>query len=353
MKKLTFTLFLLLSISIKTIAQVEILVFGTAHQNSSNKWDSEIAKLKKFNPDRVFGENIPSYDFLKLPSSYLENDPFYKTRAFLMNRYKVKNIPKNLDTKIAKAEYALLENPNLHSVRIALTKNYIIKGDRANAEYQIWEFKTHRYKSLGPSEIKKFNEAFVSIDSLKPMNLYRPISEYTKIIFPVIYHQKHQQMYSMDCQKYDEPWNKAWELTEAKFEKLKNEAKEDATSESGVLVANMDSYFDSLSTILENSKMEFYDMMNQSKTYFEADEATNFYGGKHFYGVKNYPTEEVKEMYKYWLLRNEGMAKNILDRVDLNSKQRILVVVGSSHKDILDKILAKNPKVKIINWEEL
>jgi hypothetical protein len=352
MKK-TILLLIFTFITINCFAQIEILVFGTAHENGAPDYSKIISKLKKFNPDRVFGETLNNRDFLEMPSSYFENSSLFKTRKKLMQNYGINTIPSNTDTKIAKAEFALLKNPNLHSVRIGLAKNYIINADRGNIEYEFWKFKTSIYNYLGPSEIKKFNKEFGSIDSLQAWGLFRPVSEYTKIVFPLMHDLKLSKIYAMDCQKYDTEWNKAWEIVDAKINAIKKEAAKDSNSQAALVNKKAEVYFDSLSKVLETSKLGWYTQMNQSEAYFEADEATNFYGGKKMYSVPGYPTEDVKKMYGFWVKRNEGMAKNIMDRIESKPNQRILVAVGSSHKHILDGILATYPNVKIVKWEDL
>jgi hypothetical protein len=352
MKKISVLLFFIL-IVLKSNAQTEILVFGTAHENEASDFSKIISKIKKFKPNIVFGENLSSFDYFQLPESYSKDKPFYKTRMEYMKKHHLKKIPTKTESEIVKAEKALSKNPNLHSVRIKLTKNYLIMADRGNTEFQIWNFKTHIYKLLGPREKIKFNREFIDNDSIFAQKLYRPNSEYSKIIFPLMKELGISKIYPMDCQKYNEDWNKAWEIVDTKIQLIKKEAEKNPDSPFGLCNKRIETYFDSLSTILENSKLGWYTLMNQSRTYFEADEATNFYGGSKLYGQEAYPTEEVKKMYSYWVLRNEGMAENIIKRIESRPNQRILIAVGSSHKHILDVILAKYPKVKIIKWEEL
>ncbi len=54
-----------------------------------------------------------------------------------------------------------------------------------------------------------------------------------------------------------------------------------------------------------------------------------------------------------WTLRNKGICKNIIDQAKKRNIKRVVVGVGASHLKWIEEILAKNPEVKIMNYNDL
>jgi len=347
-------LFILMGASIKSDAQnqIEIVIVGSAHDNSKSTQDfqSIINKLKNFKPDMVFGEYLPPADYATLPEDHWAKKAFRKGHDYLekLNPGEVKN----LSSKITKDKKALSSFAYYHKTRMNLAVNYAKNWDRGNADYQIFLLENDMKSRFGKEEMATYNKMFGMTDSLKKAGLYRPGSEYAKIYFPLIYQLKQDQIYNMDCQTYDKPWGIAWGKMDSAYKVMIKTAKADTTSAEAATVKAMDKYW---AFTEEESKIfnaDPYAGMNSEK-YGRVDEAWNLYGGRHFYGYAGFPTALLKDMVAPWLLRNEAMCKNIVDQAMAKNAKRVVVGVGASHRIFMEEILSKNPNIKIINYNDL
>jgi hypothetical protein len=156
----------------------------------------------------------------------------------------------------------------------------------------------------------------------------------------------------MDCQTYDKPWGEAWSKTDSLYKILIGKAKTDSSSQEAATVKAIEKYWSYNKDEAKVFNADPYAGMNTVK-YGVLDEAWNFYGGSHFYGYAGFPTETVREMIAQWTLRNEGMCNNIIKQAKAQKAKRIVVGVGASHRKWMEEILAKNPNVKIINYNDL
>jgi len=345
----------LLSIAIDAHAQnqIEIVIVGSAHDNtkSTQNFQAVINKLKNFQPDMVFGEYLPAEDYAKLENDHWAKKGFQNKYDYVQRRNP--ETVKNIDAKIKKALKALQSFPYYHKTRMDLAVSYVKKWDRGNADYQIYVLETEMKNRFGKAEQAAYLKTLGGSDSLKAIKFFRPGSEYNKIYFPLIYQLKQDQIYNMDCQTYDKPWGIAWAKTDSLYNKvLLVKAKADTTSAEAATVKAIDAYSSFTEEEAKIYNADPYAGMNSQK-YGILDEAWNFYGGSHFYGYAGFPTETVKAMMEQWMLRNEGMCKNIIDQAKAKSAKRVVVGVGASHRRWMEEILAKHPEVKIINFNDL
>ncbi|MFD2285628.1 hypothetical protein GJU39_09050 [Pedobacter petrophilus] len=351
---LGLTLLLLLGIAIEANAQnqIEIVIVGSAHDNSKStqNFQAVINKLKNFQPDMVFGEYLPAEDYAKLENDHWAKKAFQNKYDYVQKRNP--ETVKNIDTKIKKELKALNSFPFYHKTRMDLAVNYAKKWDRGNADYQIFVLETEMKNSFGKEEQAAYVKTLGSSDSLKAIKFFRPGSEYSKIYFPLVYQLKQDQIYNMDCQTYDKPWGIAWAKTDSLYKVMLTKAKADTTSAEAATVKAIDAYSSFTPEEAKAYNEDAYAGMNSQK-YSVLDESWNFYGGSHFYGYAGFPTESVKAMMKQWELRNEGMCKNIIDQAKAKKAKRVVVGVGASHRKWMEEILAKNPEVKIINFNDL
>jgi len=352
--KFSLALFLLIGVSVKSNAQnqIEIVIVGSAHDNSKSTQNFQliIDKLKNFKPDMVFGEYLPTSDYAKLEADNWARKVFDKGHNYLEKRNP--ETVKNLSTQIKKDKKALASFAYYHKTRMNLAVNYAKNWDRGNADYQIFVLENYMKNSFGKEEQAAYTKMFGGTDSLKKFGFYRTGSEYAKIYFPLIYQLKQEQIYNMDCQTYDKPWSIAWAETDSLSQILIKKAKADSTSVEAATMKAIETYWSYTPQEEKAFNTDAYAGMN-TKKYGMLDEAWNFYGGPHFYGYAGFPTESVKAMIAQWTLRNEGMCKNIIDQAKAKKAKRVVVGVGASHRKWMEEILAKNPEVKIINYNDL
>ena len=337
---------------IKAQNQLEIVIVGSSHDNSKStqNFQAIIDKLKNFQPDMVFGEYLPAADYAKLESGHWAKKGFQNKYDYIQRRNP--ETVKNIDTKIKKDLKALQSFAYYHKTRMDLAVNYTKKWDRGNADYQIFVLENEMKNRFGKEEQAAHIKTLGGSDSLKAIKFFRPGSEYNKIYFPLIYQLKHDQIYNMDCQTYDKPWSIAWAKTDSLFKVLLAKAKADTTSAEAETVKAIDAYSSFTAEEAKIYNADPYAGMN-SQRYGIIDETWNFYGGSHFYGYAGFPTETVKAMLEQWMLRNEGMCRNIIDQAKAKKAKRVVVGVGASHRRWMEEILAKNPEVKIINFNDL
>ncbi|MGN7204492.1 DUF5694 domain-containing protein [Pedobacter sp. SAFR-022] len=345
--------FIALLFSTGVVAQTtEILVLGSDHENKpgAEDYDMVVRKLTNFKPDMVFGEYLSPADYEALEPGTWAFQGMKKSKEFIAKTYR--QTPKNLNKKIQEAQSALQKFPYLHKVRMDLTAWYIMQSDRGNADYQIYLIEHEMKKHFGKSEMAYYTQHFGNLDSLKKLRLYRPLSEYTNIYFPLLYGLKQNQIYPMDCQKYDRPWSEAWAKADSAFKVLRTKAKADTSSAEAKTYAAIIKYSNLTPEDEKHmTKSPYYNMAHPR--YAELNDAWNFYGGSRFYGWAGFPDQHIKDMFAQWTLRNEGMCANVLRQAKANHAKRVIVGVGAGHRKLMEDILAKDPNVKIVSFLDL
>lgn len=353
MKRLLTLALLLPAIYTSSHAQkIEIVVVGSSHDNKPGEEDypAVVRRLQKFNPEMVFGEYLSAEDYHKLDSGGWGYKSLQKRKEYIERHFPEK--VKNINRKIADANKSLMKFPYFHKLRMDLASYYIKTDDRANSDYQIYVLENEMKKSFGPQEAAKYKELFGNTDTLKKLGFERSTSEYVNIYFPLVYALKHDKIYPMDCQKYDVPWSKVWRKTAVAIDELVKKAAQEPASEEAKTLAAIEKY----SSLTEDDKKQMskspYANMATSR-YADLNDAWNFYGGTSFYGYKGFPTEYVKGMFEQWALRNEAMSANVLRQAKDKKVKRIVVGVGAAHRRTMEEILARDPNVKIISYNDL
>lgn len=333
---------------------LEVLVVASSHVNMSpaEEYRPIIEKLKAYQPEMVFSENVSATEMQQLP------DATYARAVFLPRyRYVQQRNPtaRPLTARaVAKADNALMEFPYYHKTRMNLALSYLLSYDRANAEYQLYVLDEHMKPRFGQQELAYYNQVFGGSDSLRRKKLVRPTSEYQKIFFPLVYELQQPRIYSMDCQQYDAPWGLAWQSASEAVNTLKARVKADPTLPEAATVQKMTASSAAYSNFWNDidTNLDAYQAMSTLR-YDALDEAVNFYGGEALYGAPGFPTEHVKAMKAQWKLRNEGMCANIVRQARAQRARRVVVAVGSSHGQTMRNMLNQLPGVKAISFAEL
>ncbi|WP_110827185.1 DUF5694 domain-containing protein [Pedobacter nutrimenti] len=349
----TLTFFsLLFSLNTGFAQKIEIVVVGSSHSNPEGYDDFNviISKLKAFKPDMVFGEYLSASDYKTLPAGNWAYDAFKIGRDFIARQHP--DSSKNPEKKIRQANKSLAKFAYLHKLRMDLALDYMQIGDRGNAEYQLFVIENYMKKGFAEQEMAYYKRHFNSPDSLKKARLYRVDSEYSRIYFPLIYALGQNEIYPMDCQKYDGPWSQAWSSARKRIAELTKKANQDSTSAERKLMAEIDRY----STITDQDKKNMspssYTNM-ASKRYEALIDAWNFYGGTYFFEYPLFPVQEIKAMYAQWALRNENMCENVLKQAKDKKAKRIVIGVGAGHRKTMEDILSRDPDVKLVSYAEL
>ncbi|TDO22390.1 DUF5694 domain-containing protein [Pedobacter duraquae] len=352
--RIFFVISVLLAACQATFAQqqIEIMVLGTSHDNpakDSLEYQKVQARLLAFNPDFVAGEYVLRGDYMKLSPDSYRRTYSDKIIAYIDQRnpglkYNAKDVKK--------AEMALKKSANFHKIRIDLALQYIRNYDFANAAYQVFLLEKYYKPFFGKEELSYYNTHLGTTDSLKKIGLFRETSEYTTIIFPMLKKQNLDVLYAMDCQTYDLEWSKAWDMVARVYPYIPRIAKLDPKSEEGRVKKRIDSTYKALEAEAAKSGLTGYALLN-TETSGRYHDLENFYGGPSMLGFsKAYPDDLVKEMLKYWMLRNEGMASNAITQIRQQGAKRAIIVAGAGHQKWLSDLLRKEKDVKLVNYND-
>lgn len=339
--------------SVDAQEKIQIVVLGTSHYNEAKDSVEQrkvINNLKAFQPDMIFGEFVKPDEYLQLePESYRRkvNDT---TFAYFHRRI---GITKHPQQKIEKGLRALSGFSNLHSVRMELAAHYLQAYDLANAQYQLFILENYKKNHFGREENETYTRLFGNRDTLLEHGLYNETSEYHTILFPLMYENAIPSIYSMDCQTYDVDWSNAWRIVAYCWHYINRIAKMDPQSEEAKIVAKINEEKQRLYDESDSLGLEGYAYLNSIYNAEDSD-IVNFYGGGKLFGFsENYPEKEVKEMMKYWRLRNEGMARNILEQARAKGAKRVVAAAGSAHQKWIADLLAEAPDVEIVPYNDL
>ena len=350
-KSLFILFFLVLSLS-EVIAQapIEIVIVGSSHTNDKGNYRPIINKLKRFQPDMVFGEYLSSEDLKARGDSSSDKKTFAPRYNYIKRRNPA---TARLDKKISDTQKALAHFPYYHQTRMELASHYVLNYDRGNAEYQFFVLENYMKDKMGKKELEVYRKKFGSTDSLRKLKLLRESTEYHNIFFPLMYELNHGQIYPMDCQRYDESWTLAWNAAGAQIKIMQQKAKADSTSLESQTVRSIKQFYQDLELVAQTENLrEPYTLMN-SAVYAKYDAAQNFYGGEEFYGYPGFPTEAIKAMIVQWNLRNQAMCENIVRQAKAKGAKRVVVGVGASHRKWMEEIFSRMPDVKLINFNSL
>ncbi|WP_299821725.1 DUF5694 domain-containing protein [uncultured Pontibacter sp.] len=359
LKSITGKLFILAAVTlcaagtVKAQHQVEVVIVASSHDNPApaESYKYVVDKLKKYNPDMVFGEYLSPDDLKEaLAQNYYGTKGDLKKREYLLRR--TSKTPRNGAKEIDKAYTSLNKFAYYHKTRMELAQNLFLNYDKANAAYQFYVLEKEMQPRFGKSEQALFDKMFGGADSLRKVGLIRDNSEYQKIYFPLLVELGHDKIYAADCQKYDGNWNKAWAKTDALIKGMYAEAKADTASEAAQAVKAIQNYYKWAEQKSKEIDTETYGFMS-TDLYAEYSDVVNFYGGQKFFDQPGYPKEAVQEMLYWWQKRNEGICENIIRQAQEKGASKVVMGVGAAHRKGMEEIFAKMPNVKVVNYNDL
>lgn len=333
---------------------LEVVIVASSHYNGSKpaEYRPIIEKLKAYRPDMVFGEYLSAADARQLAADQPMARPYQRWQKYLQRRELT--TPPLTAKEAATAQRRLRKSAALARTRVDLARYYTAGSDRGNAEYQLYLLEEPLKAQLTATDRAYYTQAFGSADSLRKAKLVRPLTEYHTIIFPLLHELGQEQIFAMDCQRYDEPWNTASGQAYTQYVALQKAFKVDSTTAQATTYRRIDgaktAYFAHLNTA--STDADAYRLLN-TPAYEKLDAALNFYGGEALYGAPGFPTQAVQDMQVQWQLRNQGMCENVVRQAREQGARRVLVVVGASHGQIMRTILAQMPQVRVRTFNDL
>ena len=332
----------------KTVQSLDILLIGASHDYGKKlveDFSYPINKALTFRPDAVFSEDLSVEDFDAL-TDYWNMANVKKRLAYLQKiNYAA---PKNGDKFITDSYKLLHEHPNYHQDRMKLARALYLKHDFGNARYQLYRLDKAR-PAFGKEEIAAYQAILGEPDSL-----YRSrSSEYHNIFFPLLDQLKQDRILPMDCQKYDLQWSEAWSRTDSLYKVFDKSVEADTTTADyrkyAALMMGSNQLQKSMNAARKAGKStEFMNTIDWDKL----TDMGNFYGNRALFGLNGFPENGVRDMLKYWTLRNECMAQNILSRARQTGAKRVVVGVGASHRELLVTLLKATPGVTVHTLNE-
>ncbi|WP_461128096.1 DUF5694 domain-containing protein [Spirosoma aerophilum] len=349
---------LLLSISFLTNAQstvhtqpLEVLFIAASHEygtKSVEDFSYPINKALAFKPDAVFGENLSPGDYNALDRHW--NKEAIDSRLAYLTKIGYA-LPRNPQAFIAK-QYKLLQTyPYYHQERMKLAHALFLTHDFGNASYQFYLLDKMR-PAFGKEEIAAFTRILGPVDSLKNLG-FRRTNEYYNIFHPIAQKLKMERIMPMDCQKFNTPWSEAWGKTDSLYKVFETAIEADTTSGDYRKYAALMNENNAL-----QKRMNAAVRAGKGTAFFntaEWDKLTdfgNFYGNRYLFGLPNFPESGIRDMLKYWTLRNEGMVQNIVSRAREIGAKRVVVGVGASHRELMVKLLKETPGVTVYTLNE-
>lgn len=350
--KVTFLLFikfiLLLSFNCLSQKRVEILLIGTSHNyelNVNNDFEYVKDAVRNFKPDIFCTEYLSKENE---PQSVIE--AYYGER--MMQRRDMllaKNVmaEKDIPEIIKKSYKTLKTNPEFQQARVDLAHALYVSEDLGNAHYQIYQLMK---ANLNKEQSEYLSKTFDFQDSLVKYTC-RKNNEYTNLVFPLAVEMNVQKLYGFDCQRFDPLWNSAWEKSDSLYTVFEDKLKSDTNDLNSMK---------SLKTIDTFTK-EYYASQKRLRAAYQEGTQIHFFNTKEFddlaeWGdfsredisqLEGFPLEAYQEKRKYWQLRNEQMAQNILKAVKQSKAKKVVVFVGASHRRLLSQMFERNPNVSI------
>ncbi|WP_343534794.1 DUF5694 domain-containing protein [Pedobacter sp.] len=348
--KYLFFIFLFLSINAKA-QDIEVLLIGVSHDYSKypkQDFSSIHQKIRKFKPDGFFGEFLSKEDE-RLVMDYWCKQPNINRLKMLRSNKPIQEelLPHTIDSLKKQS----LLRPNDYRIKAELAHAYYLDQDVANGHYQFWHVH-HSLQQQPNAELESYVNKLLSpkLDTTGRSMRRLKTSEYAYIAFPMMRELGMKELLAMDNQEYDLNWQASWEAFDTKFalfrkglsDSLKNQLK-------------------SALTTIQNGYAKYDQIEMSSNTVTEwlnTDEASQISASGDFYlpvmyHMKGFPREEMLSKIHWWIMRNEGMCNNVVNRAKKIGAQRVVVLAGANHRKYMQDIFKTMPNVKVSNINEV
>lgn len=327
-------LFFFVSINLTTtvFAQTEILIVGTLHDVEADQTDNYTHLLDlilPWNPQVIGTEFRLPTDTVSLQAIFGEQ--LYEKRDSLAETWNI--AINNLNGQIAEWSERVAKDDQLLN-RLELAKRYYLNFDRGNAYFQFY-WVDQLLQQMSPQEqaqALKDHPILAKIQAYKARNQY---DEYWQLAYPLAVQQGITYLYPTDDQTVRDYYHEAW-----------GQANEELAGHP--LQADWEQLLDTIRAVEAEhiakgtAAWEFNSYRVQEMLYrLEGD----FFppGLSSSSDLRNY----------YWQVRNERMARHILEVADKHPGQRIVVFYGCSHVPSIRRILRSLSDHKILTLPDL
>jgi len=347
-----YILFLILFVSLKSNAQkLDVLLIGVSHNYSKypkQDFSDIYRKIENFKPEAFFGEFLSTGDERNVMDYWCKKDNLIRLNRLRKNR----DIDPNMVSyKIDSLQKLSSKQPKNYELKVDLAHAYYIDQDVSNGHYQYWQI-YQRLIQAPDSKLQEYVDQLLSpeLDTTGRSMRRLRTSEYALIGFPMMQKLGIQKLLPMDCQDYDLNWNASWAAFDAKFNEFRKDASPTVQKELKEKLAKMNRGFEEYS-IIEKTSSKVTEWLNSAEA-SEISASGDFYLPE-LYEMKQFPKEEMLSKIHWWIMRNEGMCRNVLDRSKKNGVKRVVVIAGANHRRFMQEIFNKMPGVKVRNINEV
>ncbi len=348
--KYIFYLCFLISINAKA-QDIEVLLIGVSHDYSkypTQDFSSIHQKIRKFKPDAFFGEFLSKQDE-RLVMDYWCKQPNISRLKKLRSNRAIKEVL--LQHTIDSLKKRSNQQPSDYRVKADLAHAYYLDQDVANGHYQFWQ--VYNFLQHHPdAELENYIEKLLSprVDTIGRSMKRVKTSEYAYIAFPMMQELGIEDLMSMDCQDYDLNWQASWGAFDARFAWFRKDMADSSKK-----------HLKSALTAIENGFEKYAKTEKSSNTITEwlnTDEAAEISASGDFYlpimyNMNGFPKEEMLSKIHWWIMRNEGMCHNVVDRAKLVGAKRVVVIAGANHRKYMQDIFKTMQAVKVRNINEV
>jgi len=348
--KYLFLLFLFLSINANA-QNIEVLLIGVSHDYSkypAQDFSSIHQKIKKFKPDAFFGE------FLSKEDERLVMDYWCKQA----NTSRLKNLRNNRMIKQGLLAHTIDSlkklsqlKPNDYRIKTELAHAYYLDQDVANGHYQFWQV-FNSLQQQPNAELESYVNQLLSpkLDTTGRSMKRLKTSEYAFIAFPMMRELGMKELLPMDCQEYDLNWQASWGAFDAAFALFRKDLTDSLKSRLKSALTNINQGYGKYDQVEASS--------NKVTEWLNTDEASKISASGDFYlpemyDMKGFPKEEMLSKIHWWIMRNEGMCHNVVNRAKKVGAKRVVVLAGANHRKYMQDIFKNMPNVKMRNINEV
>ena len=325
--------------------KVEILLIGVSHNYSKypeQDFSGIHSKIRNFKPTAFLGEFLSKADEENLADYWCKSANLKRLETLRKNR----DIPvAQLESTIQHLSTESSKKPNDYQLKADLAHAYYLNQDVSNAHFQYWQVYQHLQQTPNPA-LEEYVRQLLSphTDTTGRSMTRLQTSEYAVIAFPMMLELKIAELLPMDHQDYDLNWSAAAVAFYNKFEPLRKDSLAPGATPLKSMLAKRDQGFAKNATVEKSS--------NHVTEWMNTDEASAIFASgdfyfKEFYDLPGFPKQEMLSQLNWWLMRNEGMCRNVVERARKAGHRKVVVIAGANHKKFMMDIFRKMPGVTV------
>ncbi|MDN3587572.1 DUF5694 domain-containing protein [Pedobacter aquatilis] len=347
--KYFFALFLLFSCS-ASAQKLEVFLIGVSHNYSKYpKQDvSDIyRKIERFKPDGFFGEFLSKTDEQNLMDYWCKKDNLARLQMLRKNRYIAEKL---LMKKIDSLKELTLQQPENFQLKTDLAHAFYLNQDVSNAHYQYWQV-FDALKAKPDAKLQEYVDAVLSprLDTTGRSMRRLQSSEYALIAFPMMKKMGINELLAMDSQDYDLNWNASWAAFDTKFLVFRKDTSAVFRMALKEKLEKINKGFAEYDRI-EKTSNKVTEWLNTPEA--SAISASGDFYLPEMYNMKGFPKEEMLSKIHWWIMRNEGMCKNVVTHSKAKGLKKVVVIAGANHRKYMQDIFEKIPGVIVKNLNE-